>query len=155
MGLMLVKSDSVNNKTILDNFMIIKSYFSKLLALILVVVVGLVGCGSTTGLTGNYTQDTMTVLEKVQVAIALPTEISIEEKKEIQNETRAQINDYISRYRKNSNYGGLKSFTTMQTALNSLAGYYTSYGNRPIPDKLQKRLTQEFKQVEFALNKGY
>jgi len=35
----------------------------------------------------------------------------------------------------------------MQTALNSLAGYYTSYGNRPIPDKLQKRLTQEFKQV--------
>lgn len=135
--------------------MIIKSYFSKLLALVLVVVVGLVGCGSTTGLTGNYTQDTMTVLEKVQVAIALPADASVEEKKEVQDETRKQINDYISRYRKNTSYGGLKSFTTMQTALNSLAGYYTSYGNRPIPEKLKKRLNQEFKQVEFALNKGY
>ncbi|MBF2058496.1 MAG: photosystem II protein Psb27 [Cyanobacterium sp. T60_A2020_053] len=133
----------------------IKSYLSRLFALLLVVVVGLYGCGSTTGLTGNYTQDTLTVLEKMQLAIDLPAETGIEEKKEIQNETRKQINDYISRYRKNANYGGLKSFTTMQTALNSLAGYYTSYGNRPLPDKLKKRLSQEFKQVEFALNKGY
>jgi len=135
--------------------MAIKSYFSKLLALLFVVVIGLYGCGSNTGLTGNYTQDTLSVLEKVQVAIALPPETSMEEKKEVQTETRKEINDYISRYRKNANYGGLKSFTTMQTALNSLAGYYTSYGNRPIPEKLKKRLGQEFKQVEFALNKGY
>lgn len=133
----------------------IKSYLSKLFALLLVVVVGLYGCGSTTGLTGNYTQDTLNVLEKMQLAINLPAETAIEEKKEIENETRKQINDYVSRYRKNANYGGLKSFTTMQTALNSLAGYYTSYGNRPLPDKLKKRLSQEFKQVEFALNKGY
>jgi len=135
--------------------MIIKSYFSKLLALLFVVVIGLYGCGSNTGLTGNYTQDTLSVLEKVQVAIAIPAETSVEEKKEVQAETRKEINDYISRYRKNTNYGGLKSFTTMQTALNSLAGYYTSYGNRPMPEKLKKRLSQEFKQVEFALNKGY
>lgn len=133
----------------------IKSYLSKLFALLLVVVVGLYGCGSTTGLTGNYTQDTLNVLEKMQLAINLPAETAIEEKKEIENETRKQINDYVSRYRKNADYGGLKSFTTMQTALNSLAGYYTSYGNRPLPDKLKKRLSQEFKQVEFALNKGY
>jgi len=40
------------------------------------------------------------------------------------------------------------------TALNSLAGYYTAYGSRPIPDKLKQRLKQEFKQVQFSLQKG-
>jgi photosystem II Psb27 protein len=42
----------------------------------------------------------------------------------------------------------------MQTALNSLAGYYTSYGSRPLPEKLKSRLKQEFNQVEFSLQKG-
>lgn len=131
----------------------IKSYFSKLLALILVVVIGLVGCGASNGLTGNYTSDTLAVVESLSTAIELPADA--ENKKEAQNLARQQINDYISRYRRNGKYGGLKSFTTMQTALNSLAGYYTSYGNRPIPEKLKKRLMQEFKQVEIALKRGY
>ncbi|MEY3826318.1 MAG: photosystem 11 kD protein, partial [Cyanobacteriota bacterium] len=72
----------------------------------------------------------------------------------IQSQAREQINDYISRYRRESKSGGLKSFTTMQTALNSLAGYYTSYGSRPLPDKLKDRLKQEFKQVGIALQRG-
>ncbi|MBD0363369.1 MAG: photosystem II protein Psb27, partial [Coleofasciculus sp. C3-bin4] len=46
------------------------------------------------------------------------------------------------------------SFTTMRTALNSLAGHYSSYPNRPLPQKLKTRLEQEFKQVENALNRG-
>ncbi|BAQ63725.1 photosystem II protein Psb27 [Geminocystis sp. NIES-3709] len=133
-----------------------KSYLSKLLALVLVITIGLFGCGeSSTGLTGNYTDDTLKVLQSLTVAIELPTDIDIETKKATQEQARKQINDYVSRYRKDANYGGLKSFTTMQTALNSLAGYYTSYGSRPLPDKLKTRLNQEFKQVEFALKKGY
>jgi photosystem II Psb27 protein len=131
----------------------IKSYFSKLLAIVLVVVIGLVGCSSPTGLTGNYTNDTLAVVESLTTAIQLPADA--ENKKEAQNLARKQINDYISRYRRNGNYGGLKSFTTMQTALNSLAGYYTSYGNRPLPEKLQTRILQEFKQVEIALKRGF
>lgn len=131
----------------------IKSYFSKLLALVLVVVIGLVGCASPTGLTGNYSQDTLAVVESLTTAIQLPADA--ENKKELQSVARKQINDYISRYRSQGNYGGLKSFTTMQTALNSLAGYYTSYGNRPLPEKLQERLIQEFKQVEVALTRGF
>ena len=130
----------------------IKSYLSKLLALVLVVVMGLVGCSSPTGLTGNYTQDTLTVVESLTTAIELPSDPV--KAKEIQLSARKQINDYISRYRRNGNYGGLKSFTTMQTALNSLAGYYSSYGNRPLPEKLKKRLLQEFKQVQIALKRG-
>ncbi len=136
--------------------MVIKSYLSKILALLLVVVIGLFGfSGTSFALSGDYTEDTLAVIQDLKTAIELPSDTDIETKREIKGNARQQINDYVSRYRKNSKYNGLKSFTTMQTALNSLAGFYTSYGNRPLPEKLKKRLTQEFKQVEFALNKGF
>lgn len=135
----------------------IKSYLSKLLTLVLVISISFLGYIDTASanLTGKYTEDTLSVLESLTVAIELPVDADSQQKKATQNEARQQINDYISRYRKDTKYGGLKSFTTMQTALNSLAGYYTSYGNRPLPDKLKTRISQEFKQVEFALKKGY
>jgi photosystem II Psb27 protein len=132
--------------------MSIKSSLSRLLALVLVAVIGLVGCTSPTGLTGNYTQDTLAVVQNMTTAIELPEDAP--NKKEAQSLAKSQINDYISRYRREPKSGGLKSFTSMQTALNSLAGYYTSYGNRPIPEKLKQRLLQEFKQVESSLQRG-
>jgi photosystem II Psb27 protein len=135
--------------------MSIRTHISKLFALVLVLVIALVGCSSPTGLTGNYTQDTLSVVQSLTSAIELPADTDIEQKKEAQSSARLQINDYISRYRKDGNYGGLKSFTTMQTALNSLAGFYTSYGNRPLPEKLKNRLLQEFKEVEIALKRGF
>lgn len=75
-------------------------------------------------------------------------------KPELQSLIRKQINDYASRYRRDAKVAGSRSFTTMQTALNSLAGYYSSYGNRSIPEKLKTRLKQEIKQVELALQRG-
>lgn len=135
--------------------MSIRTHISKLFALVLVLVIALVGCSSPTGLTGNYTQDTLSVVQSLTSAIELPADTDIQQKKEAQSLARTQINDYISRYRKGGNYGGLKSFTTMQTALNSLAGFYTSYGNRPLPEKLKNRLLQEFKEVEIALKRGF
>ncbi|HIK36726.1 MAG: photosystem II protein Psb27 [Geminocystis sp.] len=106
-------------------------------------------------LTGNYVNDTIEVVQELTRAVELPADAPPEVKKEIQAQARRKINDYIARYRRNNKYNGLRSFTTMQTALNSLAGYYTSYGTRPLPDKLKQRILQEFKQVEFALKKGY
>jgi photosystem II Psb27 protein len=133
--------------------MTLKSYLSRLLALVLVVVIGLVGCSSsTTGLTGNYGQDTLTVIESLITAIDLPDDAPTKEA--VQGLARGQINDYISRYRRNEAFNGLRSFTTMQTALNALASYYTAYGTRPIPEKLQSRVKQEFKQVELSLQRG-
>lgn len=129
----------------------IRSYISRLLALVLVVVIGLVGCSSTTGLSGNYGQDTLKVIETLSTAINLPEEAT--NKADIQSIARQQINDYISRYRRDTKNGGLRSFTTMQTALNALAGYYTAYGSRPIPEKLKTRLKQEFNIVELSLKK--
>ena len=130
-----------------------KKYLSRILALVLVVAIGLVGCGSNpSGLTGNYTQDTVAVLENLRKAIDLPENAT--DKKEVVGLARKQISDYASRYRRNSKTAGLRSFTTMQTALNAVAGYYSSYGNRPLPEKLKKRLTQEFRQVEISLKRG-
>ena len=133
--------------------MFFKSALSRVLALVLVAVVALTGCGNnSTGLSGNYSQDTLKVIETLTTAIDLPNDA--DNKQEIQSLAKEQINDYISRYRRNDKSGGLRSFTTMQTALNALAGYYTSYGSRPIPEKLKKRLKQEFKQAEIAIKRG-
>ncbi|AFZ54944.1 photosystem II protein Psb27 [Cyanobacterium aponinum UTEX 3222] len=134
----------------------IKSYLRKIISLVLIVTIALFSFSQgAIALTGKYTDDTLTVIEDLTQVIETPADASIEVKRENQTLARKQINDYVSRYRKNNKYSGLKSFTTMQTALNSLAGYYTSYGNRPMPEKLKKRLLQEFKQVEFAIKKGY
>ena len=133
--------------------MFFKNFLSRVLALVLVVVVGLVGCTSNpSGLSGNYTQDTIAVLENIKTAIDLPSDAP--DKKEQVTLVRQQISDYTSRYRRNDKTAGLRSFTTMQTALNAVAGYYSSYGNRPLPEKLKNRLAQEFKQVEIAIKRG-
>jgi photosystem II Psb27 protein len=130
----------------------IKSFLSRLIALVLVVAISLMGCSnSTTGLTGNYREDTLLVLQTIMKAIELPNEDA--EKAKLGSIVHEQINDYASRYRRQGDFAGLRSFTTMQTALNAAAGYYTSYGNRPLPDKLKQRLKQEFKQVEVALQR--
>ena len=132
--------------------MSLKNYWSRLLALVLVAVIGLTGCNSSTGLTGNYSQDTLTVIETFTTALDLPSDAP--DLAEIQTTAREQINDYISRYRRETKSGGLRSFTTMQTAVNSLAGYYTAYGSRPIPEKLKNRLKIEFKQAKVAVERG-
>lgn len=130
-----------------------KTYFSRLLALVLIIVIGLMGCSTNVaGLTGNYSQDTLTVLDTITTAIELPEESP--KKEAVQDLARKQINDYVSRYRRDTKTAGLRSFTTMQTALNSLAGYYTSYGNRPLPEDLKARLKKEFRQVELAVKRG-
>jgi photosystem II Psb27 protein len=134
--------------------MLMKRYLSRLVALVLVVVIGLMGCSSssTTGLTGDYRQDTFALLQSLRTAIELPNDAP--DKAAAQNEAREKINDFAARYRRDSSVASLSSFTTMRTALNSLAGHYSSYPNRPLPQKLKNRLEQEFKQVENALRRG-
>ncbi len=137
----------------LHEIMFSKKYLSRLLALVLVAAISLFGCSANpSGLSGNYNQDTLAVLENLRTAINLSD--SDADKKEVVTLARRQISDYASRYRRNPQTSGLRSFTTMQTALNAVAGYYSSYGNRPLPDKLKNRLQQEFKEVEIALKRG-
>jgi photosystem II Psb27 protein len=134
--------------------MVMKRYLSRLVALVLVVVIGLMGCSSdnVTGLTGDYRQDTFALLQSLRTAIELPEDAP--DKAAAQAQARQKINDFASRYRRDNSVTTLSSFTTMRTALNSLAGHYSSYPNRPLPQKLKNRLEQEFKQVENALKRG-
>ncbi|HAA29003.1 MAG TPA: photosystem II protein Psb27, partial [Cyanobacteria bacterium UBA8553] len=104
-----------------------KRYLSRLVALVLVVVIGLMGCSSSsvTGLTGDYRQDTLGLLQSLKAAIELPEDAP--NKVEAQAEARQKINDFTARYRRDNSVTTLSSFTTMRTALNSIAGHYSSY----------------------------
>jgi photosystem II Psb27 protein len=131
-----------------------KRFLSRILALVLVVAIGLIGCPSANAgeLTGNYREDTLTLISSMRTALDLPSDAP--DKVAVQAEVRKQINDFAARYRRNSSVLKLNSFTTMRTALNSLAGHYSSYPNRPVPEKLKTRLEQEFQQVEISLKRG-
>ena len=131
-----------------------RNLLSRVFALMLVAVIGLTGCsavGPSDGLTGNYTEDTTALIDTLRESIALPKDAP--NKAQLQDEAKAKINGFASRYRRNGSVSNLSSFATMRTALNALAGHYSSYPNRPIPAKLKTRLEQEFKQVEMALRR--
>ncbi len=129
-----------------------KRNWSRLLALILVAFIGLTGFASRDGLTGDYRQDTLDVVNYLRDAIELPKDTP--DRAEVQNEARQKIKVFAARYQRNGSVSNLASFTTMRTALNSLAGHYSSYPNRPVPEKLKKRLEQQFTRVEAALKRG-
>ncbi len=128
-------------------------YMSRLLALLLVVVIGLLGCStSPSGLVGNYQQDTLKVVQSLRGAIDIPN--NDPGRSAAQNQAKQIINDFSALYRRDPALTKLSSFTTMRTALNSLAAHYSAYPNRPLPQKLKDRVEQEFKQVEAALKRG-
>ncbi len=132
-----------------------KSLLSRMFALMLVAVIGLSGCsaiGPSDGLSGNYVDDTVALIDSLRDSIALPKDAP--NKIELQDEAKQKINSFASRYRRDTAVSNLSSFSTMRTALNALAGHYSAYPNRPVPQKLQDRLEQEFKQVEAALRRG-
>ena len=103
-------------------------------------------------LTGDYVEDTVAVSRNLREVIDLPQDS--ENHAEVEAEARALISEYVSRYRAQPRVNGLSSFTTMQTALNSLAGHYASYANRPIPEALHDRLAKELSKAEKSVIRG-
>ena len=130
-----------------------KRLWSQLFALVLVVVVGLAGCSASPGgLVGDYRQDTVTVLNSMKAVLELPDDAP--DKSAVQSLARQNINDFAAHYRQDPALTKLSSFTSMRTALNSLAAHYAAYPNRPLPEKLRTNLAQKFKQIESALQRG-
>jgi photosystem II Psb27 protein len=124
-----------------------------LLALGLCLCLTLTACSASGGrLTGNYVEDTTAVAGTLLSTISLGAEDP--SRAAAETEARALINDYMARYRPRSDVNGLASFTTMQTALNSLAGHYASYANRPLPDALRARVEKELRQAETSVERG-
>ena len=113
----------------------------------------LTACSGSSGpLTGNYVDDTVAVADTLLATISLPAEDP--GRSEAETQARALINNYMARYRPRPQVNGLASFTTMQTALNSLAGHYANYPNRPVPDALRDRLSKELKKAETGVVRG-
>jgi len=125
-----------------------------LVAALLAVVVTLTGCSGADahGLTGGYVDDTLVVITELRQAV----DVAVDDPgyRKVERESRDLMNDYISRYRRNPRIKALSSFTTMQTALNSLAGHYANFENRPIPEKLRNRLQKEWKIAELSVVRG-
>ena len=94
-----------------------------------------------TVMTGDYAKDTISVVKNLQIAVDTPKDSP--DKDQIRDESLALITDYISRYRNRGMVNKTQSFTTMQTALNAMAGHYKNFATRPLPDKLKERLTKE------------
>ena len=91
--------------------------------------------------------------QSLQEIIAIPNES--EGKTQAENESVQLITAYISRYRNRSQVNQSLSYTTMQTALNAMAGHYKTFSNRPLPDQLKERLnTQLAKAQELATNES-
>ena len=133
---------------------LIQSLSRMAIALILGLSLLLTACSgdAEARLTGDYVEDTVAVSRSLRDVIDLPQDD--ENHAEAEAEARALISDYMSRYRPQPRVNGLSSFTTMQTALNSLAGHYASYANRPIPEALHDRLAKELSKAEKSVIRG-
>jgi photosystem II Psb27 protein len=124
-----------------------------LVAVCLVFVLALSSCSSAGGpLTGNYVDDTVSVAQSLLSTIALPQDDP--SRKQAEADARGLINAYTARYRPQSRFNGLSSFTTMVTAVNSLAGHYASYANRPLPEALKARVEKELTKAQAAVVRG-
>ena len=122
------------------------------LAVCLCLCLMLTACSGGGPLSGNYVEDTVAVADTLLATIALPADDA--GRSEAETSARALINDYMARYRPQPKVNGLASVTTMQTALNSLAGHYANYPNRPVPDALRDRVAKELKKAETGVVRG-
>tara|TARA_B100000029_G_C16906848_1_gene716231 strand:- start:56 stop:490 length:435 start_codon:yes stop_codon:yes gene_type:complete len=102
-------------------------------------------------MSGDYVNDTVSVAHSLQETIAIPRDE--EGREEAENEAVQLITAYISRYRNRSQVNKSLSYTTMQTALNAMAGHYKTFKNRPLPEQLKERLNKELAKAEALATK--
>jgi photosystem II Psb27 protein len=132
-----------------------KRLLSRLLAVVLVVLIGVSAVPAVAqadSLTGRYAEDVQLVIDTLMTAIDVTADNP--DRAQINAAARLKINDFSARYRRNEKVSRLSSFTTMRTALNSLAAHYSAYPNRLVPDKMKARLLDEFKRSKIALSRG-
>lgn len=104
-------------------------------------------------MTGDYKTDAATMLDDMKAATALTR--GAEGMAETVAKTRADMNEFVALYRRNSKVSGSTSYSVLYTASNTLSGHYASYGPLyPVPEKRKKRLLQQFTEVERALARG-
>ena len=131
-------------------FLLSKSYLKALsftLSLFAcLILIGSPTLAAKTSMSGDYPKDTISVVKSLKEAIETPKDAS--NRNEVRDEALSLITDYISRYRNRGMVNKTQSFTTMQTALNAMAGHYKNFASRPLPDKLKDRLNKELALAE-------
>ena len=103
------------------------------------------------GLTGKYGSDTQVVINTLRTALTLAD--GAENRAQVQENARYAMSAYISRYRSDSE-SSLYSYTTMRTAINTLAGYLNGATRRVMPQKSKDRVLLELDRAETALAQG-
>lgn len=114
--------------------------------LLLVLPFGQTAQAAKSSMSGDFVEDTVSVAQTLKETIAIPDDS--ENRSEAKDEALELITQYISRYRNRPQFNGTNSFTTMQTALNAMAGHYKTFANRPLPEKLKERLKKELSRAE-------
>ena len=133
----------------LPNFFqkLLKSFLSVCLGLLLLIhPFGQAIKAEKASMSGDFVNDTVTVAKSLKETIALPDDD--QNFSDSKSESLALITAYISRYRNRPQVNSTSSFTTMQTALNAMAGHYKTFSNRPLPEKLKERLNKELTRAE-------
>ena len=111
-----------------------------------ITLLGYPAFAAKSNMTGDYTKDTVSVVKTLKGVIDTPKDAP--NKEEMREEALSVITDYISRYRNRGMVNTTQSFTTMQTALNAMAGHYKNFAARPLPDNLKERLNKELSIAE-------
>ena len=111
-----------------------------------ITLLGYPALAAKSNMTGDYTKDTVSVVKTLKGVIDTPKDSP--NKDEVREEALSVITDYISRYRNRGMVNTTQSFTTMQTALNAMAGHYKNFATRPLPDNLKERLNKELSIAE-------
>ena len=111
-----------------------------------ITLLGYPAFAAKSNMTGDYTKDTVSVVKTLKGVIDTPKDAP--NKEEVREEALSVITDYISRYRNRGMVNTTQSFTTMQTALNAMAGHYKNFATRPLPDNLKERLNKELSIAE-------
>ena len=111
-----------------------------------ILIIGSPSYAAKSNMSGDYTKDTISVVKTLKDTIETPKDAS--NKDDLREEALSVITDYISRYRNRGMVNKTQSFTTMQTALNAMAGHYKNFATRPLPDKLKERLNKELSIAE-------
>ena len=104
------------------------------------------------GIQGDYYTDAAKVVRHMRIATSMDKNYPNMET--IGTNMKKEMIDFISFYRRFTNVAGRQSFSTLYTAINVLAGHYTSYGVKfPVPEKRRKRLFQEYNEIEKNIKK--
>jgi len=108
---------------------------------------------TTWGLTFKYEQDAAQVREHMIIATGLAK--GADNMEQFGKNMKKEMVDFVSYYRRFPKVAGKPSFSTLYTAINVLAGHYTSYGFKyPLPEKRRKRLYQEYSEIDKSLKRG-